>query len=202
MAANIHDSDTRRFGRILGYGGVLLTVLGGTLAYSLLYAPMVRATADYRADIRRVKDKLKRAPEIRAQHTQLAARLADFNEQITTLRQRIPGAADEYGFLAQVTEIAEKEGVRVWISTADQPKPKDQYSQITTSLKCTTSYASLCRFLDRVRKLPRLSKITDLNIKTEMPGQQEYPVNLTFLIYFDLNVAEPKVGEEGEVEDA
>ncbi len=198
MAPYIHDAETRQFGRMLHYAGILITVVGGVLVYSLLYSPMVDATVDYRNKIELVKYELKYVPEIREQHTKLAERLSDFNQRITKLRQRVPAEAGEWEFLAQITEMAEQEGIRnplTDMGRSDEGRDA-RYSHITMSLRGLGRYESLCRLLDRIRRLPRLSKVVELGLKTEFDGQEEYPIDLTLLIYFDLNVDVPDDDEE------
>ena len=53
------------------------------------------------------------------------------------------------------------------------------------TLKGNGSYASICRFVDRLSKLKRLSKVKDLSVSAEGDAN-EYPMTATLVIYFGL----------------
>ena len=53
------------------------------------------------------------------------------------------------------------------------------------TVKGSGSYASICRFVDRLAKLKRLSKVNDLTVSAE-GNADEYPMTATLVIYFGL----------------
>ena len=53
------------------------------------------------------------------------------------------------------------------------------------TLKGAGSYASICRFMDRLSKLKRLSKVKDLSLSAG-GDTNEYPMTATLVIYFGL----------------
>src|SRR4029453_7771755 len=82
MAQHVLDDDLRRFGRLLHYSGVLLTVMFATAGYSLLHAPTVQAIFDTSTRIEEVMLSVENAPLIRAQHEKIATKLAEVEQRI------------------------------------------------------------------------------------------------------------------------
>ena len=64
----IIDDDTRRFGRLLHYAGVLATVLCTAVGYSLVHTPAVHAISEASTKIEELMLSAQNAPVIREQH--------------------------------------------------------------------------------------------------------------------------------------
>ena len=65
-------NETRRFGRLLHYAGVLATVVCATAGYSLVHAPTIDAIADTSARIEELMLSVQNAPVIREQHRKVS----------------------------------------------------------------------------------------------------------------------------------
>jgi Tfp pilus assembly protein PilO len=185
MAQHVLDDDLRRFGRLLHYGGVLLTVVCATAAYSLLYAPTVKAIFDTSTHIEEVILSVKNAPLIRAQHEKISTKLGEVERRIADVQNRVPADADAGQFLKEVTRIASEEQLSIRNFQPEKPAEKKGYAELEVTLKGEGTFASICRFFDRLTKLSRLSKVKSLTV-TAMDGTDEYPMSATLIIYFGI----------------
>jgi Tfp pilus assembly protein PilO len=185
MAQHVLDDDLRRFGRLLHYSGVLITVVCATVGYSLLHAPTVSAIFETSTRIEEVMLSVENAPLIRAQHEKISNTLTDVERRIEDVQSRVPYDADAGQFLKEVTRIATEEKLSIRNFQPEKPADKTGYSELEVTLKGEGDFASICRFFDRLTKLSRLSKVKSLTV-TALDGASEYPMSATLIIYFGI----------------
>jgi Tfp pilus assembly protein PilO len=189
------DDETRRFGRVLHYAGVLATVLCATAMYSLLHAPTTQAAAETSIRIEEVLLSVQNAPLIREQHQKVSATLEDVTGRIADVQRRVPREADAGAFLKEVTRIASAEQIAIKDFQPEQPALKSGYAELAVTLKGQGSFAGICTFVDRLNKLKRLSKVKDLRVSAA-EGTTDYPMTATLLIYFALQGDSAKPAQE------
>src|SRR5436190_21703501 len=103
------DNETRRFGRLLHYTGVLVAVVCVSAGYSFLHAPAVEAIAETSNQIDDVMQSVQNAPVIRQQHRFVSEKLREVTTQIANMQRRVPKEADDGEFLNQFSEVAKAE---------------------------------------------------------------------------------------------
>jgi Tfp pilus assembly protein PilO len=182
---SVIDEETRRFGRLLHYAGVLATVVCATAEYSFLHAPAVDAIAETSARIDEVVQSVQNAPVIRDQHRIVSAKLREVTTRIANVQARVPQGADDGEFLKQVTELAQKEKLAINDFHHEKPEAKNGYAEMQVSVQGVGSFSSICEFIDGLNKLARLSKVKDLTLSAE-DAAAEYPISATLVIYFAL----------------
>jgi Tfp pilus assembly protein PilO len=188
---DIIDCETRRFGRLLHYAGVLVAVVCATAGYSLLHAPTVEEIDQITTRINELKLSAENAPMIRQQHGKVSQTLHEVTTRIAEIQRRVPRDADAGEFLKEVTRLAGEERLAIKDFRPEHPEQRDGYAQLQVTLKGAGSYASICTFIDRLAKLKRLSKIKDLTL-TAGDGSTEYPMTATLVIYFGLRGKDAK----------
>jgi len=179
------DEECRRFGRLLHYAGVLVTVVCLTAGYSLLHAPAVDAIAETSAQIDEVMQSVQNAPVIREQHRIVSAKLREVTTRIANVQRRVPQGADDGEFLKEVTQLAQNEKLAINDFHHEKPEAKNGYAEMQVSVQGTGSFRSICAFVDGLNKLARLSKIKELTLSAE-DNVTEYPMTATLVIYFAL----------------
>jgi Tfp pilus assembly protein PilO len=189
------DDETRRFGRVLHYVGVLATVVCATVMYSLLHAPTADAVASTSMKIEELTLSVQNAPMIRQQHRSVGETLRDVKKRIASVQQRVPRDADAGAFLKEVTELATAEQLAFKDFQPEKPTNKDGFAEMQVTLKGQGTYASVCTFLHRLSSLKRLSKVKDLTLSAG-EGAAEYPMTATLVIYFGLRGRETTPSEE------
>jgi Tfp pilus assembly protein PilO len=183
---DIIDNETRRFGRLLHYAGVLATVVCATAGHSLLHAPLTKRISATSDRIQELRLSVENAPVIREQHRNVSQKLHEVTTRIAEVQRRVPQQADAGEFLKEVTRLAGAEHLAIKDFRPEQPESRDGYAQLQVSLKGAGSYASICTFVEKLAKLKRLSKIKDLSL-TAGDESTEYPMTATLVIYFGLS---------------
>jgi Tfp pilus assembly protein PilO len=192
---HVLDDETRRFGRMLHYAGVLVAVVCATAAYSFLHAPTVQAIESTSARIDEVLLSVQNAPLIQEQHQKVSQTLAKVKEQIATIQQRVPQTDEAGEFLKAVTKIAGEENFAIKNFQPEKPANRDGYAEREVTLKGQGSYESICTFVDRLGKMTRLSKVKTLRLAVGDTSTQ-YPVTATLVIYFGLQGKNAKDSKE------
>jgi Tfp pilus assembly protein PilO len=185
---SIIDDETRRFGRILHYSGVLASVLCATVGYSLLYAPTANAIANTALRIDEMTLSVQNAPLIRDQHKKVFHELQEVETRIAAIQGRVPRDADGGAFLKQVTQIADAQQLAIKDFQPQKATAKAGYAEMQVTLKGQGSYASICAFIHELSKSTRLSKVKDLTLSAA-DDASEYPMTATLIIYFGLRGA-------------
>lgn len=195
MAQHVLDDDLRRFGRLLHYGGVLVTVVFATIGYSVLHAPTEQAIFETSTRIEEVKLSVENAPLIRSHHEKISGTLSDVERRIGDVQSRVPASADAGQFLKEVTRIAYEEKLSIRNFQPGKPADKSGYSEMEVTLEGEGSFASICRFFDRLTKLSRLSKVKALTVNAQ-DGVSGYPLSATLVIYFGIQGTADGASEE------
>ena len=193
---SVIDADTRRFGRLLHYAGVLMTVVCASIGYSFLHAPAVHAIADTAARIDEVVLSVQNAPVIRSQHKIVSEKLKEVTTRIANVQRRVPQTSDEGDFLHQLTQLAGNEKLAIKEYNPGKAEARNGYAEMQVTLKGEGSFGSICTFVDRLNKLARLSKIKELTLEAE-DSRDEYPMTATLVIYFALRGSDAESAQEG-----
>jgi Tfp pilus assembly protein PilO len=192
---HIVDDETRRFGRLLHYAGLLVTVICATLGYSLLHAPVRQNIAETLVRTEEVMLSVQNSPIIREHHRKVSEMLEDVTARIADIQRRVPGHADAGAFLKEVTQIANAEQLAIKDFQPGKPTSHNGYAEMQVTLTGQGSFASICTFLDRLHKLKRLSKVKDLTLSAS-DHASDYPMTATLIIYFSLQGKDAKPAQE------
>jgi Tfp pilus assembly protein PilO len=195
MNERLLDAQTRRFGRILHYAGLLATVACATANYSLLHAPIFKETSATDDRIQELTMSVQNAPLILSQHRSTSQRLASAKERIAKVKERVPTDASAGEFLNEVSRIAVQENLAIKDYQPGKPVSKEGYAQLEVTLMARGDFASICTFFDRVAGLNRLSKLQDLTL-TATGDASDYPVKATLVIFFGLRGKDAQVTGE------
>jgi Tfp pilus assembly protein PilO len=193
---HVIDDETRRFGRLLHYAGVLATVVCATAGYSFLHAPAVHEIAETSARIDELLQSVRNAPVIRAQHRLVSEKLSEVTTRIANVQRRVPKEPNDGGFLKEVNQVAKAEKLVIKDFHHEKPETKAGYAEMQVTLKGEGSFGSICNFVAQLTKLTRLSKIKDLTVSAGDNANQ-YPMTATLVIYFGLRSKEAPSAPEG-----
>ncbi|HEY4232536.1 MAG TPA: type 4a pilus biogenesis protein PilO [Lacipirellulaceae bacterium] len=185
MASCVLDPETVRFGRLLHYGGVAITLLCGAAAYAYLFTPIERDIFDVSVRIDELTESSRNASAIQGEHEKLSGRLKDIAARYASLQGRVPGSAEAGSFLKYVSDIARQENLSISDFQPARSVEGDGFTAMEVMLSGRGSFASICTFFDRLSKVTRLSKVKDLTVTTAEDGN-EYPMKTTLVIYFGL----------------
>ena len=193
---HVIDDETRRFGRLLHYAGVLATVVCTTAGYSFLHAPAVREITETSARIDELLQSVRNGPVMREQHRVVTEKLREVTARIASVQRKVPQDADAGEFLKEVTQLAGAGQLSLKDFHPEKPETKHGYSEMQVTLRGQGSFSSICTFVDRLSKLSRLSKIKDLTLSAGNDAS-EYPMAATLVIYFGLKGKDAASDREG-----
>jgi Tfp pilus assembly protein PilO len=185
MASSVLDPETVRFGRLLHYAGVAITLLCGAAAYSYLFTPIEKDILDVSVRIDELTESARNAPAIQTEHEKLSGRLKDIAARYAALQSRVPGSAEAGSFLKFVSDVARQENLSISDFQPARAIDGDGFTAMEVVLNGHGTFASICTFFDRLSKVTRLSKVKDLSL-TSVDEGNEYPMKTTLVIYFGL----------------
>lgn len=124
-------------------------------------------------------------PKIEAENSKLQHDVAENSARFSELLARIPSEVRESDFLAQVSELARRCELQIRDYRPGSVANRTRHHELDIAVSAEGTYAAFCRFLDGVHTLPRLSRVTSLQIVAPpAPDSNIYPVDMTLRIYF------------------
>ena len=139
---------------------ISVAVAGGALwgmillgYYSLVHCPIELRGEAQRDRINKLQVELNDNSNVYATNRKLKSTLGDLQEQIDTIRRRVPNEPLEAQFLSDATTIAEEERLDIIDFHRQAIDNFADYSEVEVVIRGQGSYDSICRFLDRVNKL-------------------------------------------------
>ncbi len=105
---------------------------------------------------------------------------------IAAIRERLPHELRREEFTGELNRVAQEVGLHVlelrWGATEVTPS----YTQAEVQLECDGSYASVCRFLDEVSQLTRITDIAQLQLEADTEARN-HPFQVTFVLYYGVD---------------
>ena len=165
--------------------GIAGTALGVTLflGWYLLIRPVETQQQLASQRLEQLETTLAASESIHAEHASLRGRLAAARQQESSLQSRIPDDPSEEDFLALASALATETGLTIKDYKPGASIQTASCSAMEIKLIGEGDYPSICRFLDGISKLPRLSSITGLHIDATKPGTP-YLVEMSVLLYY------------------
>lgn len=180
---NSQDKQVELLGWALHAAGCL-TVIAIVGAYFAFVTRPLNAQMD-QCDIRVSQLKLlhERGPQVRAAYSQSQEELQSLKESVEETLLRLPENLEDEEFIAQVKSVALATGVEIVGYQMGSTEQLTSYSKAELTFQCNGSFASICRFLDEVDHLPRLTEVSRLEIETDK-NLERYPLQVDFVLYF------------------
>lgn len=168
-----------------------LHAVGAVIACAILVGGLVlvrrslaaeRTSIDARiAEARQILDK---EDALHTEHSHLEHRLSDLERRTGELLARIPETPREAEFLAQLSGLAGESQLAIRSYRPDSPVESERYQRLDIELVAEGTFTSLCRFLEGLESLPRLSRLTHLEVESASAEDGTYPVTMTLRIFF------------------
>jgi Tfp pilus assembly protein PilO len=169
------------------WGGVLFVF------FLIVFRPLVAADSQNREDALHLESLLAASGEVYVNHQRLKGELASLHARIDSTAARVPDTAEESRFLNQITQLAAETGVELNDYQQLGSVTLVTHSTTTIGIKCQSEYATLCKFLDGVAKLPRMTMVSKLRIDVATPGAP-LQVELHYVLYYGI-AANPLTNE-------
>ncbi len=165
-----------------GVGLVILIACVGTFV-KFVVSPLAANRQVAQQRITQLEALLARAPKVQREHQALKASLAELRESVAETQQRLPSEMREHEFLDQVRSAAQSTGIQLGEYQLGTVEELASYSKAELTFACEGSFASICKFLDQIDHLARITEIRNLQIQST-DNFNRYPVQVTFVLYF------------------
>ena len=173
------------FGWWLHGAGLLVTAAIVAGAVLIVYRPLDRSIARIDRQYSATSSFLERAHDVQREHREWKRQLSDMEGRFANVMARIPAEASESNFLAQLSELAQRTGLTIQDYRPGAVSQQEEHREMEISLSARSQYAGLCEFLAELESLPRLCRITQLNVSVPKSDTPEtYPIEMTLRIYF------------------
>ena len=193
MSRNCNDEKLARCS--WGFHGLGLLVTAGVVLAALFLGirPIEEQEARLLAKAAQLATALDIEAAVQAEHTLLAAKRQAADVKVQELLDRIPNVPRESDFLGQITTLASEVGLSIVDYRPGTATEKQGYKQMTLTLSSDGSYESVCSFLHKLNELPRLNRVTTLDI-APVNVQNQYQMMMTLTIFFAPDSQLPTAG--------
>ena len=129
---------------------------------------------------------LSESAPVQRENRDLRQELNALEASIAAIRERLPHEMRREDFTDELNRVARKVGLHVlelrWGTTEVTPS----YTQAEVQLECDGTYASICRFLDEVSQLTRITDIAQLQLEADTESRN-HPFQVTFVLYYGVD---------------
>lgn len=167
----------------LNVGLLAVTTIVLSAIYVAAVYPIDRQLTDAIRESRELEQLIRQTSDVALKHQTLTAELEQSELATAALLQRIPTAPRESDFLAHVCELADRTGMTVANYHPGLIETRENHHEMEVRLSTRGEYASVCKFLEQVDHLPRLCRLTQLEVST-IPTEEKLAVDLSFRLYF------------------
>ncbi len=166
--------------------GVTTLVLMVAAYHFLVYQRLeIRRQSDSQR-IEQLTTLLSDSTAVQRENRDLQQELNALEASIATIRERLPHELRREEFTGELNRVAQEVGLHVlelrWGVTEVTPS----YTQAEVQLECDGSYASVCRFLDEVSQLTRITDIAQLQLEADTESRN-HPFQVTFVLYYGVD---------------
>ena len=197
MFSNDPDRKIDLLGWLLHGVGLAVAILLVAAAYIAIVLPIDRELAELSEREAQLQQLLNRSDQIRADRKNLKMELASARGRIQKMERSIPREPSEADFLAQIAEAAGQVGLQIEDYRPGDSTQERNYSRMEVLLSGNGSYGSICDFLERVQRFPRLSRIIHFEVSA-LDNVDRYPFKLTLAVFFDVRRPSATQSAEGK----
>ena len=174
--------------RVLYVVAAVTAVAIASLACATLNQPLQtwRKDLDRRAEL--VREKLTQGPALRLEHAKQTREIEELYARVEEVTRRIPDQPREGEFLADLTRLAEQQGVAIDDFQRGAALQTAGYSAVSVSVSLRGSYRGICQLVEEISKLPRLAELTEIVIRRETETNDR-SVSVTYALYYGLTTA-------------
>lgn len=183
MPATAEPDKLRRYDHSLNAALLMLTIAVIAVGYFTIFRPIESQLVSLRQQTAERQELVQKASAISQTNRTLTEQLAKTTLAAGQMEQRIPTAPRESDFLAQICQLADRVGMEVVDYQNGAIQTLENHREMEVKLNTRGEYEPLCKFLEQVDQVPRLCRLTNLDIASEPTGGS-LSIVLTFRIYF------------------
>lgn len=183
MSPHARHRELKTLGAVLHGAGLAVTLALLALGAWIAVAPLEARRDDHLQRAEHIEQLLLRRPHAERELRALTGELEAVQRRKDELRRRITDGTREGEFFGQVSEVARQVGLHLVNFSPVSISRDGAYGTVRVQFVCRGRYESICRFLERLDKLPRLATTARMKIAAPVWGEV-YDFQLTLDIYF------------------
>jgi len=165
--------------------GLLAVALILATFYQLGYARLADQGEIYAGRVEQLEKLLATKVTVRQSHQSLRQELDDLEQEAATMRHRLPHEVQKEQFETSLADAAAKAQFEIEIATWNSPTSTPSHSLVEVTLDGVGSFASICRLLDEINQLARITKISRLQLESDSESER-YPCQVTFVLVYGI----------------
>ena len=161
---------------------LIAALVGAVLSVVLVVALITPKAGQVRAKQKEITTAQQQQSSLQAELEQLQAAAQDApkdRKTLTVLKAQIPPTADLPGLIRLLNTSADRSGVDFQTISPGQPTANGSYSVIPVQLTVSGGFFAVDQYLYLLETLPRVSKVTSLNVGPGPNGLPQLTMNLT-----------------------
>ncbi len=139
------------------------------------------------------RELLEEAAQFEATQHSLLEELGHLQKQISLLQDTLPDSPNEAAYLSQLSVLASHCDVTMSDFRPGSVLTQPQFKEIELRLRCSGTYANLCRWFAGLKSLPRIARISHVNIAApagpELTCAVDLQLNLVFAVQASTQLA-------------
>jgi type IV pilus assembly protein PilO len=161
---------------------LLLTV--AYLAYAFMIQPANKSLADQKERVQQNIKILNELQQATSTARDLNKQLVQLGEAISFFESKLPPNSQIYQVLQDVTVIAQKQGLSIKSTKTLAKKDNNGYIEQPLQMELYGSFNSYYSFLLELEKLPRITKVRELQLKRDAANDGAATANCVMSIFF------------------
>jgi len=137
---------------------------------------------------------LSESAAVQHENHNLQQELDALEASVAAIRERLPHELRQEEFAADLSRVAESVGLHLEELRWGAPEVTPSYTQAEIQVDCTGSYASICRFLDEVGRLTRITDIAQLRMEADSESPS-HTFQVSFVLYYGVDARDSDKNE-------
>jgi len=164
---------------------VLLLLAMPVASYFFVFQPRNVEIAQAREEIRQKQMKLKQLEAATKDIADLGQEITRLTQAIELFEQKLPEQREVEVVLGQVWELGNKQQLTPKNIRTDRPVTTAQYTELPIKMVIVGSFDGFYKFLLDLEKLPRITRLTKLQLKKLDDGDGEMQADVVLSVFFE-----------------
>lgn len=162
-------------------------------SYFLVFRPQNERIARARQEIEHKQAMLEKLRQATAQSDDLQKTNHEIRESIDAIRARLPSTKEMPDVLRQVAVLAARNGLEIPnFQNADKPQSAGVAMEQRINVEITGDFDGYYRFLQELERMPRITRIPDMQIQRSDKMDGEMKTKFTLSVYYEGDAAGSK----------
>ncbi len=177
---------SHRFSSLIDAAGLLIVVTVCGVYYVGWQRNLNADRQSERSEIARLERLLKNSAGLLDETRRLDTELHQLRVQASSARDRIPPRPNEAELLRMISNAAKQTGIAILDYRRHKAVDQKTHSQFQVTVSVRGDYRSLCRFLNDLDSMPRLTQIASMDIAPAASEAHQLQVEIKLDVYFGI----------------